>query len=76
MILNDRKVRAMARQTDGYNEEIHFQTGRFAVQNSEWFYMIRDGTQRGPFKSKVDAEGDLNAFLLFLQNMEEADNNA
>ena len=64
----------MNRQTDNQNEKIHFQTGRFAQQNSEWFYMTRAGMQRGPFKRKEDAEGDLTAFIVYLNNMEDVDN--
>jgi hypothetical protein len=64
----------MNRQTDNHNEKVHFRTGRFAQQNSEWFYMTRAGVQRGPFKRKEDAEGDLTAFIGYLNNMEDSDN--
>lgn len=64
---------AMNRQTDNHNEKVHFQTGRFVQQNSEWFYMTRAGMQRGPFKRKEDAEGDLTAFIAYLKNMEDLD---
>ncbi|MCK5395462.1 MAG: hypothetical protein KAJ32_05685 [Gammaproteobacteria bacterium] len=63
----------MMRRTDNHNEMIHFQSGRLAQQNSEWFYMTRDGKQIGPFKRKEDAEGDLTAFIIYLQNLENTD---
>ena len=64
----------MNRQTDNQDEKIHFQTGRSAQQNSEWFYMTRAGMQRGPFRRKEDAEGDLTAFIVYLNDMDNLDN--
>ena len=58
-----------ARRTDAPNEKVHFQTGRIAQQNSEWFYLTREGGQRGPFKSKEDAEGDLSAFITYINDV-------
>ncbi len=61
----------MQRKTDAYNEPAHFQMGRFALQNGEWFYMTREGVERGPFESKDAAGGDLVAYLHHYQNIEE-----
>ena len=66
-------VSAMIRQTDNYNEVVHFQVGRFAQQNSEWYYLTREEGQRGPFASKEDAEGDLTAFIVDLNDIEGTD---
>lgn len=57
------------RRTDIQRDSIHFQSGRFAIQNSEWFYITRGGKQRGPFKSKQDAEGDLKSYMVYLNNV-------
>jgi len=62
------------RRTDSPNESTYYQTGRIAQQNSEWFYMTREGRQRGPFKRREDAEGDLMAFLLYLNDVYDNDN--
>lgn len=53
----------MHRKTDGDNTPIHFQVDRFVQQNGEWFYMTREGEERGPFESKEDAEGDLIFYI-------------
>ena len=66
-------VRAMIRRTDNHNEMVHFQLGRFAQQNSEWFYLTREEGQRGPFTSKEDAEGDLAEFIIYLNGTEGTD---
>ena len=63
----------MIRRTDNHNEVVHFQVGRFAQQNSEWYYLTREDGQRGPFASKKDAEGDLTAFIIYLNDIEGAD---
>ncbi len=60
----------MLRRTDSQDEMIHFQSGRFVQQNSEWFYMTREGSQMGPFKRKEDADVDLAAFMIYLQKLE------
>jgi len=52
---------------------VHFQLGRFAQQNSEWFYLTREEGQRGPFTSKEDAEGDLAEFIIYLNGTEGTD---
>lgn len=66
-------VRAMIRRTDNHDEAVHFQLGRFAQQNSEWFYLTREEGQRGPFASKEDAEGDLTEFIVYLNDIEGTD---
>ena len=63
----------MMRRTDEHKEMLHFQTGRFAQQDSEWFYLTREGVQRGPFKRREDAEGDLTAFIIYLDDIEDTE---
>ena len=55
----------MPRRTDKQDEKMHFQMDRFVQQNGQWFYMTREGEERGPFDSKQDAQGDL---ILHLQS--------
>jgi len=54
----------MPRKTDSDDKSVHFQMDRFVQQNGEWFYMTREGEERGPFESKEDAEGDLIFYIL------------
>ena len=61
----------MARKTDGKDEKHHFQVKRFVQQNGEWYYITREGDERGPFESKEDAEGDMTAYIRHCLNMEE-----
>ena len=53
----------MERKTDKDDEKHHFQADRFFQQNGEWFYLTRDGEERGPFEDKDDAEGDLILYM-------------
>ena len=54
----------MPRKTDDDKQKFHFQTDRFVQQNGEWFYVARDGEERGPFKTKADAESDLIFYII------------
>ena len=54
----------MSRKNDNETGKFIFQTDRFVQQNGEWFYMTREGEQRGPFKTKKDAEADLVFYIL------------
>ncbi|MCK5395461.1 MAG: hypothetical protein KAJ32_05675 [Gammaproteobacteria bacterium] len=58
----------MARKTDGEDEKVHFQMDRFIQQNGEWYYVTREGEERGPFEDKADAAGDLILYLRELCN--------
>jgi len=58
----------MGRKTDSKDEKVHFNTDRFFQQNGEWFYLTRDGVERGPFVDKEDAAGDLILYLRALHN--------
>ncbi len=60
----------MARMTDGGSEKMYFQMDRFVQQNGEWFYMTREGEERGPFESRGDAEGDTVLYIRHLLNMQ------
>ena len=60
----------MGRKTDGQDPKVHFQSSRFLQQNGEWFYMTRDGQERGPFEDKEDAAGDLILYIRECYNKE------
>lgn len=53
----------MSRKDEKDADALYFQMDRFMQQNDEWFYTTREGEERGPFKSKDDAEKDLIAYL-------------
>ena len=59
----------MQRKTDK-DDKVNFQMGRIVQQNGEWFYEARNGVQRGPFKTRVDAERHLTYFILECQKNE------
>ena len=61
----------MIRRKDNDNRVIHFQMDRFVQQNGEWFYMTREGVQRGPFISKANAEDDMHSYVHHVRNMEK-----
>ena len=54
----------MPRRTDNTDGKTYFQMDRFIQQNSEWFYIMREGEERGPFPTKDDAQEDLNSLLI------------
>ena len=60
----------MVRKTDNDGGPVHFQMDRFVQQNGEWYYLTREGEERGPFESKEDAEGDLIFYILECHNKE------
>lgn len=53
----------MSRKDEKDADALYFQMDRFMQQNDEWFYITREGEERGPFNSKDDAEKDLIAYL-------------
>jgi hypothetical protein len=61
----------VARKNDSDMDKILFQMDRLIQQNGEWFYMTREGDERGPFITKEDAEGDIVAYIMHRRNMEE-----
>ncbi len=61
----------MSRTTDGKDEKLHFQMDRLVQQNGEWFYMTREGEEKGPFESREDAEGDLVVYIRHQLKMQE-----
>lgn len=61
----------MSRTTDGKDEKLHFQMDRLVQQNGEWFYMTREGEEKGPFESREDAEGDLAVYIRHQLKMQE-----
>ncbi len=64
----------MSRNTDGENEKLHFQMDRLVQQNGEWFYMTREGEEKGLFESRQDAEGDLAVYIRHQLKMQEFGN--
>ncbi len=64
----------MARKSDGEEDRLHFQMDRLVQQNGEWFYMTREGVERGPFDSKEDAEGDMMLYIRHQLNLENFGN--
>lgn len=61
----------MDRKEDGDVGKKYFQVDRFVQQNGEWFYVTREGVERGPFESKEEAKGDLIAHMRHLKKMED-----
>jgi len=61
----------MTRKTDSKDEKLHFQMERFVQQNGQWFYMTREGEEKGPFDSKEDAEGDLIVYIRDRHKLED-----
>lgn len=59
----------MSRKTDD-GESFHYQSSRFVQQNGEWFYMTREGEERGPFETREEAEGDLIFYIRDCYNRE------
>ena len=58
------------RKTDGEDTKRFFKMDRFYQMNAQWFYMTREGEERGPFDSRSDAEGDLIAYIRHMDQME------
>ena len=61
----------MPRATDSVNEKHHFQMGRFVQQNGEWFYVTREGDERGPFDTRDDAEGDIAVYIRYMAELQK-----
>ncbi len=61
----------MARKTDGAENKHYFQVDRYVQQNGQWYYITREGEERGPFDSKADASGDLIDYIRYRNKMEE-----
>ena len=61
----------MSRKTDGNADKLHFQMERFVQQNGQWFYITREGEEKGPFDSKEDAEGDLIVYVRERHKLED-----
>jgi hypothetical protein len=60
----------LARKSDGEAPKTFFQMDRFVQMNGQWFYMTREGEERGPFDSRSEAEGDLIDYIRHLNHME------
>jgi len=58
----------MSRKSEKEDDKLYFQMDRFMEQLGEWFYTTREGEERGPFKSRQDAETDLIDYLQVIKN--------
>ncbi len=58
----------MSRKDENKDDRLYFQMDRFMEQLGEWFYTTREGEERGPFKSREDAETDLIEYLQVLKS--------
>ncbi|PCJ88994.1 MAG: hypothetical protein COA54_01885 [Thiotrichaceae bacterium] len=61
----------MVRKNDNKISQVYFQVDRFVQQNGEWFYVTREGVERGPFVTKESAKEDLTAYVYHLNNVEQ-----
>jgi hypothetical protein len=57
----------MNRSTDK-GMKLHYRMDRFVQQNGEWFYSTREGEDRGPFRSKEEAQEDLQSYIRKFNN--------
>ena len=48
---------------EGENKESWFRCNRFYNLKGNWFFSTREGVDFGPFESKAEAEGELQAFI-------------
>ncbi len=58
----------MSRKDENKDDRLYFQMDRFMEQAGEWYYTTREGEERGPFKSREDAETDLIEYLQVLKS--------
>ena len=61
----------MERTTDSEQSKLFYKVDRFVQQNGEWFYITREGDERGPFESRSEAQGDLVDYLRHMHKMAE-----
>lgn len=47
----------------GESGSIPFRSGRFFCVDSDWYFLVREGGQRGPYLSRGDAEIALGMFV-------------
>lgn len=53
----------MSLKRKGEKGNFPFRTERIFSVGNEWYFTTRDGKDMGPFKSKVDAEGEITIYL-------------
>lgn len=47
----------------GEHDRTWLRNERFQCENNRWYYLTREGSQKGPFNSHKDAERELLLFL-------------
>ncbi|MDH5737701.1 MAG: DUF6316 family protein [Gammaproteobacteria bacterium] len=53
----------MSKNRQGESDAYPFRANRIFAVGNEWFISTREGTELGPFASRLDAEGELTAYL-------------
>jgi len=52
----------------GESGTIPFRTGRFFSVDNQWYFATREGVEHGPYKSKYDAEVNLDFLISTFNN--------
>ncbi|RRJ83397.1 DUF6316 family protein [Aestuariirhabdus litorea] len=47
----------------GEGERTWFRSERFLCMNGEWYFITREGSQEGPYRSQAEAERDLCIYI-------------
>ena len=47
-----------------------YRPGRFFKEASQWYYRTREGSEEGPFQTRLDAEKHLQIHLSIFDNLE------
>lgn len=53
---------------DGEDEKTRFRSDRFFCEGGQWFFSTREGTMRGPYVSRDEAERELSMYLRDLRH--------
>lgn len=48
---------------DGEAQQTRFRSDRFCRVNGEWYFMVRDATPQGPFRTRREADTELAFYL-------------
>ena len=51
------------KKRQGEEDKQHFRSDRVIVMNGEYYFMTRENTQEGPFRSRDEAERELNLYI-------------
>lgn len=55
---------------EGEDDKTRFRSDRFFCEEGRWFFTTREGTVKGPFDSRDDAERELAMYLRDLRERE------